>query len=1367
MMVSVSKSMALHPTLRAPLERVARRQQRVRLWFTLTCGWVTATVAGVILLGIQRQAGWSNALLIPGLALAGITAALIILFKNRGGEPDWRKLALQIEAHHPELEGRLLTAVQMTGLDSHENAQAAQTGELNYLQDRLLREVLNHNRLSDWGEIMPASRVALAQGAHWVAVVLFCLVLSSLHAPKGRARPTGNFASGISVSPGDTTIERGQSLVVMARFNGPLPSVVDLVVGPPGGDTRRISLAKSLADPMFGGSLPEVPSNLVYHVEYAGQRTRDYKVTVFEYPRLEHSDADLVFPAFTGLEPKHITETRRLSAVEGSRLDLTLRFNKSVASARLVARDPKQAPVPLRLATNDAAASLPKFPLIASGTYELRLVDAEGRTNKVPAQFVFEVLKNRPPEIHLAAPRGDLRPSPLEEIRFEGTVWDDFGVKAFGLGYTIAGQETKIVELGRDVPGREKHPFQYMLRLEDLGAQPDELISWFVWADDLVADGSTRRTTGDLFFGEVRPFEEVFRPSQMSDAGSQQAQQASGPAGGQSAKLAELQKQIISATWKLQREHAGSNRPAGKASGSTWIRRKTPVLTQRRPTERSGGSANTNRLSSVGQTSAPSYAEDATVVHDAQADALEQAEAAMENEADPKSAALWQAATKDMEKALARLREATNSPAALADALAAEQTAYQALLKLQQHEYQVARRQSRNQSGSAREQQMQRQLEQMDLAKPENRYETQRQAQQQQPNNQRREQLQVMNRLQELARRQQDMNERLKELQTALQEARTETEREEIQRRLKRLQEEEQQMLGDVDELRQRMDQPENQSQMAEQRQQLDQTRNEVQRAAEAAAEGAASRALAAGTRAQSQLQQMRDQLRKETSSQFAEDLRDMRAQARELAQKQEEIGNKMDAEAATARKSLGDSPDRKEMLDQIDKQKDRLTNLVERATQVSQTAEEAEPLLSRQLYDTVRKFTQDSSKDVKELQEQLISRRLMTQSLYDRLQDSAEPDGAKLEDITSEMVRLHFANQATETSQRARADLENLKRGVERAAESVLGDDLEALRQAQSELQRLSEQVGREIAQAEREELGTNRGSGMAQAAGGRGTNNLAGANSRAAQPSNQGGQPGRRGDVAQNGNRGNQPGADQSESQRTPGARGEGQPSPGEQAGASPGERQPGDNPAQGGTRGEGQANQNGGNQRDLQAQAGQNGQNNQDGQGGRDGRMAQNGDRRGGAQNAGQRDSAAAGGWGGGDLSGSLGRNSRTFLDDNPPLPSGPITGDNFTDWSDRLRDVEEMIDQRDLRNAVAAARDRARTMRQDFKKDRKKPDWAVVRMQVMQPLIEVRDRIADELARRESREAMVPLDRDPVPARYSDLVRRYYEELGKDK
>jgi hypothetical protein len=90
---------------------------------------------------------------------------------------------------------------------------------------------------------------------------------------------------------------------------------------------------------------------------------------------------------------------------------------------------------------------------------------------------------------------------------------------------------------------------------------------------------------------------------------------------------------------------------------------------------------------------------------------------------------------------------------------------------------------------------------------------------------------------------------------------------------------------------------------------------------------------------------------------------------------------------------------------------------------------------------------------------------------------------------------------------------------------------------------------------------------------------------------------------------------------------------------------------------------------------------------------------------------------------------------------------------------------MIDDPGLRNQVAVARERARLMRQEYKRDRKKPDWAVVRLQVVNPLAEVRNRIADELARRQSNDALVPIDRDPVPARYSDLVRRYYEELGK--
>ena len=137
---------------------------------------------------------------------------------------------------------------------------------------------------------------------------------------------------------------------------------------------------------------------------------------------------------------------------------------------------------------------------------------------------------------------------------------------------------------------------------------------------------------------------------------------------------------------------------------------------------------------------------------------------------------------------------------------------------------------------------------------------------------------------------------------------------------------------------------------------------------------------------------------------------------------------------------------------------------------------------------------------------------------------------------------------------------------------------------------------------------------------------------------------------------------------------------------------------------------------------------------------------------------------GGYGGGD---NLANVLDQMLSNNSEVWGGPLTGTDYAPWSDGLRNVEEMIEIPTLRNDVAVARERARVMRQDYKRDGKAPDWAVVQLQVMKPLVEVRDRINEELARRNSQEALVPLDRDPVPNRYSELVRKYYEELGKDK
>jgi hypothetical protein len=91
---------------------------------------------------------------------------------------------------------------------------------------------------------------------------------------------------------------------------------------------------------------------------------------------------------------------------------------------------------------------------------------------------------------------------------------------------------------------------------------------------------------------------------------------------------------------------------------------------------------------------------------------------------------------------------------------------------------------------------------------------------------------------------------------------------------------------------------------------------------------------------------------------------------------------------------------------------------------------------------------------------------------------------------------------------------------------------------------------------------------------------------------------------------------------------------------------------------------------------------------------------------------------------------------------------------------------MLDSPEMRRELARIRDRARNFRAEFKRHSKEPQWDLVQTQILKPLTEVRNRVTEELRRHESAEALVPIDRDPVPAKFSELVRRYYEKLGSE-
>lgn len=1312
-------------TLLQRLAPAIRRLRFRRIWLVLGVTWYLLAMA----VACATFMGFFDGMLpfqrILWLVAGSVAATLLAFLAAFAFVPGLAAIGQMIEKRYPELDSRLMTAMEMRPTEQG----------YSFLQQDVMRQAFTHSLSHRWGGIVPAWQLIATplMSLLSLGLLLVAMGLSLSHRPDANSQQVEDFSVvtldpsllEMSVEPGDTEVERGTSLLVLARFEGGVPPEVRLRVeseedgeqatnnelrsnkaaGDPEEDdqessgSRVVTMDRGLDDPIFGNRISSISTPVRYRVEYGETVSDWYQVQVFDYPALIRSDALVRYPDYTKRSPQTIADVQRLSAVEGSEVTMTFHLNKPVEQAiwKCLEYDGKRSDIDQHdLSILPTTVGSQKyeltFSLEKSCRYQLELVDGEGRANQVPARFSLTALENQPPQLKVLKPGRDMEVSALEEMSMSAEVWDDFGLVATGLTLNRPGQPAVEFTLGNDLPGDARHLVNQLVALERLEVKPDDLVSYHFWAEDLNRDGEVRRVVSDIFFAEVRPFDQIFRQGQQPTAQQMQQQgqgQGQGAGAGQEAgQAAEQQKLVISATWNVQRQYALSGRDAA-------------------------------------------VSENVPTIVEAQNQVRDQVGELQQQITDNQSKQHAQSAVSNMTQAAEALEKAAANPSqsALQQALDAEQSAYQDLLRLREREFEVVRMEqqqqpSASQSASANSR-SQQQMQQLNLEDDQNRYEEERTAgetpTEQSP--EARENRQVLNRLRELAQRQEDLVERINELQSALQQAETEAARQELERRLKSLQDQQRDLIRDADELSERMQEENNRQNMGQESSELQDARQQMQSTSEALQDGQLSQAAAEGSRAQEQLDNLKEEFQRRTSSQFRDAMQEMRQQARDLESRQQEILDEFSEEQpiSTNRPSLRDQPE-SSLLDRMTEQQQQLDQLRERMKETIQEAEGTEPLLAEELYDTYRDSEQ--------------------QRIPERLRNAARA------------LERGWQPEAESESLQAAEDLEQLREGIETAAESVLGDELESLRAAESTLERLRSEVDRERA--------ANTGEGSEADSQADDTQPRDASEARDSERDQQSEPRGQGQDGDAPGRQQGQPnseGQDPSEGQQGEGQQGEGQQGEGQQGEGQQGQGQQGQGQQGEGQQGEGQQGQ---------GQQGQGqGQGQRDGQPGGRGQGEPSPDGAGSpedtpqdAANRGRRtldQLIQAGGGFAPNRSGGTG---------NVPVRS-PLTGEDYREWSDRLRDVEEMISDPELRSEAARIREEAREIRRDLQRHSEEPNWDLVEMKISQPLEELQRRVMEEIIRRTSDRELVPTDRDPVPGPYRDAVQRYYERLGIGK
>ncbi len=1273
--------------LQQSLRRVARRLYRQQLGWVLAMIWGASAVCGLMLVPIGRSTAISDGFLWCWLGctlLVAIIAAIVI--RRRFGQ--WQWIARRIESHFPSLNQRLATVADMV--------PQLPNGQYSYLQRTVIAEALQHDNRNRWTSIISGQRMTNS----WLASLLMAACLSIVAVAVFREpsrlnqmqlQTATNSSATLEmpeVQPGNSEVEIGSNVIVTAKFNGRLPDSVSLIQKTKDGEQRQ-AMRRSLNDPIFAAYLSNLRSAAEYCVEFDGQRTEFYQVSVFEYPSMVRADAILDYPEYTGMESKTIVDTRRVTAATGTRLTWQVHLNKPVVTARLMAIDqpsddsmeaPFESLGSIELIANSASGLVVEgsIELTQSFTWMLQLSDSDGRNIQQKIKLSAKALPNDVAKIKLIA-GGDQEVSPLQELDVAAKIQDDFGIEKAGIGYQFADGEIVEIEVPQLKTGKAIEVAR-QIDMESLQAEPNQLLSYYVWADDRDETGELRRSVSDMYFAEVRPLEEIFRQGEQPTAEEQQQQQQQQQQSGnpETEELVELQKQIIAGTWNIGKKARGSQLPS-------------------------------------------STAEDIRLLADSQTSAIERlAEMAQQSTVEG-AAEIIEAAGNAMEKAAEDLNRAADSfsKSDLQKALKQEQAAYQQLLRLQSREHQVVQSQrQRGQQSSRRSRARQQQLDELELKQEQNRYENERLASQEQ-DLQQSELRQVISRLRELATRQEDINEQLREVEAALQAAKTEKEREELQQQLERLREQQQQLLQDSDELRERMEAQQNSEPIQNAQTQLQEARENIQQSSDALNRGNTGQALAAGARAEQQLEQLQDDLRQQAANQFSETMQDMRQRASDLEQTQKEIVDQLARTPDTSDSGLRAQQQDSTAAEKLADQREKVHELLQDMEKTVQQAEDAEPLLAQRLYDSYRRAQQ--------------------QKIENRLKE------------TSQLMQRNLDTQARGLATQSVSDLGQLKSEIDQAAEAVLGNETDSLELALSQIKNLQNAVDRELQDA----LGAEQTPSATQSEGSSiGNQNQsqdqARTNDLANKPSEDGSTP-----------PGDQPGQNgQPQNPNQPGSRRG-------QAGATPSQtaesRQPDQqDPSQQSQSQQGQAQQPG------QSQEGQEGGREGQSQPGRgqqanDSRQA-NSDAN-GRPNAGLRGLRDQAGTRNGGVDDGTRSTPELFGGD---IGNRPFTGEDFRAWSDRLRDVEELVNDPDLRWQATQIRQAARDLRSEAKKHAADPKWELVKELVANPLRELERRVSEELIRRAaSKNEIVPIDRDPVPSEFSRSVREYYENLGSGR
>ncbi len=495
---------------------------------------------GITLLGL-----WLNSLyvfpVIIRVAYLGAGALLLVLLLSYFclrpifNRPKIEDIALKVEENFPELNNRLIAALQLA-----KNLKANPEG---YSTDMILAVMeqadatsarLNLKAIIDFNPIRKMSR--------WTAGLVIFLVVYALIFPslfKNSfyifSHPLTEFTSPqkffFVISPGNSEAVKYADVKIKINTEGEKPGEINLFWKYEGAGWNKEKLDRQNktgeveSQKMTGPELDfvyqfkEVKRNFDYYAEAAGVESEHYRITVVDKPRVVALKMTLNYPRYTQLKPEVVDENDgNITAIGGTQVEIAIKANKELGKAELVYSDSTREET--KIQGNVAAGEI----LVKKDvSYFIELWDRSGNKSQDPIEYKITRIEDQFPFVEILEPGQDQDLTETMRVGLLIKLSDDYGFSSLKLVYRIISQgnegEEKSLSIELPTNNQTSQEVEYRWNLSNYPLLPGDLVRYRAVVYDNDSFSGPKKAESKTYFVRLPSVDEIIAEVEKEQTG--------------------------------------------------------------------------------------------------------------------------------------------------------------------------------------------------------------------------------------------------------------------------------------------------------------------------------------------------------------------------------------------------------------------------------------------------------------------------------------------------------------------------------------------------------------------------------------------------------------------------------------------------------------------------------------------------------------------------------------------------------------------------------------------------------------------------------------------------------------------------------